>query len=217
MDVLQRKFGLYQQAEVYQSRLKDRMRARREPLPHLAHEMETLVRRAYPSAPEEMVIVLACDHFVDDLGDQQLQIYVKQAHPENVQITLARALEFESFLRTTGNVGEPTFPRRAFQACRTQTNSLFKKRRTSPRAFKGTCWECGETGHKQSQCGQAKMTRSLEELHSPDFPPFCWSCGQSDHKTSACKIPKAVVQAGNAAGLGAGATIQPELPGPFAD
>lgn len=84
VDVLQRRFGHHQQAEVYRARLKDRMRARGEPLSRLAHEMETLVRRAYPSAPEEMVIVLARDHFVDALGDQQLQIYVKQAHPEDV-------------------------------------------------------------------------------------------------------------------------------------
>ncbi|KAG0715491.1 hypothetical protein GWK47_011819 [Chionoecetes opilio] len=98
VDALQRKFGHHQQAEVYRAHLKGRVRMRGEPLSHLAHELESLVRRAYPKAPEEMVVVLARDHFVDALIDQRLQIYVKQAHPEDVQVALARALEFESFL-----------------------------------------------------------------------------------------------------------------------
>ncbi|MPC52583.1 hypothetical protein E2C01_046453 [Portunus trituberculatus] len=65
--------------------------------------MESLVRHAYPVALEEMVMVLSRDTFVDALEDQQVQIYVKQAHPADMQQTLARAMKFEAFLsrRTT--------------------------------------------------------------------------------------------------------------------
>ena len=38
---------------------------------------------------EEMVAVVARDYFVDGLGSQQVQIYVKQAHPVDVQTALA--------------------------------------------------------------------------------------------------------------------------------
>ncbi|MPC81204.1 hypothetical protein E2C01_075811 [Portunus trituberculatus] len=48
-----------------------------------------------------MVMVLSRDAFVDTLEDQQVQIYVKQAHPADVQQVLARAIEFEALLYTT--------------------------------------------------------------------------------------------------------------------
>ena len=115
---------------MYRARLKGRTRARGEPVSQLAHEME-MVPRAYLSPPDEMVVVLACNHFVDALGDQQLQIYMKQVRPEDMQMALARALEFE-----------PTFPCHAFRACRTQTKTLFKHGRMSSSTFKGTCWGC---------------------------------------------------------------------------
>ncbi|KAK3887148.1 hypothetical protein Pcinc_008738 [Petrolisthes cinctipes] len=57
LEAMQRKFGQHQQAEVYRARLKNRMRGRGESLLHLAQDLEALVRRAYPVAPEEMVTV----------------------------------------------------------------------------------------------------------------------------------------------------------------
>ncbi|MPC81558.1 hypothetical protein E2C01_076182 [Portunus trituberculatus] len=47
------------------------------------------------------VSLLAMDCFVDALHDSRLQIYVKQAHPKDVQEALNRAYEMEGFLRTT--------------------------------------------------------------------------------------------------------------------
>ncbi|MPC65784.1 hypothetical protein E2C01_059920 [Portunus trituberculatus] len=47
-----------------------------------------------------MVTVLSQDAFIDTLEDQQVQIYVKQAHPADVQQVLARAMEFEAFMYT---------------------------------------------------------------------------------------------------------------------
>ncbi len=38
-------------------------------------------------------MVLARNSFTDALDDQQLQIYVKQAHPGDLEVALARALE----------------------------------------------------------------------------------------------------------------------------
>ncbi|MPC52228.1 hypothetical protein E2C01_046091 [Portunus trituberculatus] len=47
-----------------------------------------------------MVTVLSWDAFIDTLEDQQVQIYVKQVHPADVQQALVRAMEFEAFLYT---------------------------------------------------------------------------------------------------------------------
>ena len=226
VEALQRKFGKHHQAEVYRASLKSRTRNRGEPLSQLAQELETLVRRAYPTAPEDMVAVLARDHFVDALQQRQLQIYIKQAHPCDLQEALARALEFEAFLRTTGGAPGPSELRyseevtalpRHFRARRAQARENARGRRASPEQFRGDCWGCGQRGHKKSQCGSRRRTRSLEEPRRMVFKPCCWNCGRSDHVTSQCQRPKDVVQAGNSARLGNGAASQPEVLGPHGE
>ena len=96
-EALETKFGKHHQAEVYRDSLNSRTRNLKEPLSQLAQELETVVRRAYPTALEDMVAVLAFDHFVHALQQRQLQIYIKQAHPCDLREALARALEFEAF------------------------------------------------------------------------------------------------------------------------
>ena len=96
---------------MYRAQLKKRTRQRGESLSQLAHDIEALVRRAYPTAGEEMVTVLARDAFLDALMDHQLQIYVRQAHPADVQVALARAMEFEAFMQTASSVSAFARPR----------------------------------------------------------------------------------------------------------
>jgi len=221
---LQRRFGHHQQAEVYRARLKARVRARGESLPQLAQELETLVRRAYPVAAEDMVTVLTRDYFVDALQDRELQLYVKQAHPEDVWVALARALELEAFLRTTvlgGAVEAPrkTHPTREFRARRAQVGESPEERpgaagRASPTGFRGICWGCGKKGHRRSDCPGGRRTRSLERPPTAAFQPCCASCGRYGHFSVACTAPQDVVQVGNEEGLDAGAESQPTLLGP---
>jgi len=218
---LERRFGHHQQAEVYRARLKARMRARGEPFPQLAQEVETLVRRAYPAAAEDMVAVLTRDYFVDALQDRALQLYVKQAHPEDVQVALARALELEAFLETTGEAGGAPFPQHAprpaspchhLRVRRTQARKPVQRREASPEGFRGTCWGCGQAGHRRSQCGRERKLRSLDELRLPTRQPCCWNFGELGHMAGACQRPNTVQPLGNTAGLGAGAASQPTTP-----
>ena len=233
VEALRRKFGNYQQAEVYRARLKGRVRAKGESLPQLAQDIDTLVRRAFPSASEDMVGVLTTDHFLDALQNRELQLYVKQAHPKDVKEALARALEHEAFTRTS--VGgwsvastSTTFPTRTFHARRAQTygppHSPNKKKwkqqpssgRSSPVPFQGSCYGCGQKGHKRSQCRRERRTRSLERPATSAFQPCCKSCGQYGHFSIACRNPKETVQAGNGASLALGAMNQPAMAGPLA-
>ncbi len=69
-EALRRRFGHHHQAEVYRARLKKRTRERGETLSQLAQDVEALVRRSYPAAPEEIIVVLARDSFIDALDDQ---------------------------------------------------------------------------------------------------------------------------------------------------
>ncbi len=52
-------FGHHHQAKVYWAHLKKRTQEWGEMLSQLAQDVEALVRRSYPVAPEEMIVVLA--------------------------------------------------------------------------------------------------------------------------------------------------------------
>ena len=53
-----------------------------------------------PTPLEEMVTVVSRDAIVDALGDQ-MQIYINQAHPVDIQQALVKAMEFDAFLYST--------------------------------------------------------------------------------------------------------------------
>ena len=220
---LQQRFGSPYQSEVYRARLKGRVRQHGEQLPQLALDVETLVRRAYPAASEEMVVVLARDSFVDALQYPKMQMYVKQAHPVDLQAALAQALEYEAFTRSTGGAmattPEPTSPRRQhFQTRRVQTQQAAtrKDRAAGSREFRGACWRCGQVGHRRSECKEGRKTRSLDDLR-PRSPtsPCCWNCGQQGHMRSSCtQLQDVMLVGGNLDRLGAGATAQPPTVAP---
>lgn len=220
---LERRFGQHLQAEVYRARLRGRVRGPGEPLPRLAQDVETLVRRAYPAATEEMVAALSQDYFVDSLRDRQLQLYIKQAHPKGVREALSRALEMEAFTRASDEEGSAPYrrggarpvgpPRHDLYVRRSQAVTAQQERRASPDVFKGECWGCGARGHKKTQCKQVQRTRSLEDLRRPIFYPCCWKCGEMGHMAAACPNPKEITTPQeNRQGLGAGAETQPSPP-----
>ena len=103
---MERRYSHQYQAEVFRVRFRARVRAQGEMLQELAQDLEHLVRKAYPGASEELAVVLLRDQFVDALEEVQLKIYVKQAHVRDLQEVLARALEFESIVRTSA--GRPS-------------------------------------------------------------------------------------------------------------
>ena len=215
---LQQRFGSPYLSEVYRARLKARVRQQDESLPQLALDVETLVRRAYPAAPEEMVVVLARDSFVDALQDPRVQMYVKQAHPVDLQAALAQALEYEAFTRSTRGAmaaaPEPTSPRRHhFQArrARTQQAATGGSKAAGPREFRGACWQCGQVGHRRSECKTGRKTRSLDDLRTRSpTRACCWNCGQQGHRRSSCtQLKDMMMVGGNMDRLGAGAAAQP--------
>ncbi|XP_050705729.1 uncharacterized protein LOC126991077 [Eriocheir sinensis] len=166
---LQRRFGHHHQAEVYRARLMKRTRERGVTLSQLAQDVEALVRTSYPAAPEEMIVVLARDFFADAVQDQQLQIYIKQAHPGDLQMALARALEFEAFLETTSCLRAAAQPRRDLRGRKTKVEKKAASRKASPDGFHGSCWGCGEKGHRRSRCPRERRTHSLDRLGSDTF------------------------------------------------
>lgn len=208
-EALQRRFGHRHQAEVYRAQLKKRVRQKDETLSQLAQDVEGLVRRSYPTAAEDMTTVLARDAFVDALQNHQLQIYVKQAHPGDLQVALARAMEFEAFLKTSSCLADYSKPGSDVRGRRAKSERGAVSRESSPAKFGGHCWACGERGHRRDRCSRGRRTRSLDRSKSGDSQACCKDCGESDHRSGACPKPKEVVQAGNSGGLEKGAATQP--------
>ncbi|MPC58511.1 hypothetical protein E2C01_052516 [Portunus trituberculatus] len=218
-EVLRRRFGSVFQAEVYREQLKGRTRQQGESFPQLARRWSRC-RHAYPVAPEEMVTVLSRDAFVDALEDQQVQIYVKQAHPADVQQALARTMEFGAFLYTTAaavtsyhRFAAQKPPRSHLPARRTQVRQG-RMRGTSSGEFSGFCWKCGKRGHRRSDCRSERRTRSLEDVRARSpTKACCENCGRLGHRRAACSQLKDVMMVGgNESRLGVRATVQPSCP-----
>ncbi|MPC21898.1 hypothetical protein E2C01_014902 [Portunus trituberculatus] len=199
-EALRHHFGHYHQAEVYRAQLKKRTRQRGEMLSQLAHDIEALVRRAYPMAGEDMVTVLARDVFLDALVDHQLKIYVKQAHPADMQVALARTMEFEAFMQTVSSLSTFAQPCSDVRGRKAQVKRRPASCVASPGAFSGRCWRCGEKGHVRAWCPRERRACSLDRPDRVTFQPCCEDCGGAGHRS---RYP------GNDYRLKAGAASQP--------
>ena len=91
------RFVVTHQSELARAKLKNRVKRRDETLPELVEGIESLTRVAYPDASQELQDVLARDHFIDALTDEDLRLRIRQAKPQSLQKALEIALELESF------------------------------------------------------------------------------------------------------------------------
>ena len=55
------------------------------------------MRKAYPDASTELQDVLARDHFIDALYEEDLRLRIRQARTQSLQVALETALGVESF------------------------------------------------------------------------------------------------------------------------
>lgn len=177
VSVLERRYGHQHQSEVFRARFRARVRGRSETLQHLAQELETLARKAYPAATEDLLAILLRDQFVDALDDQQLQVYVKQAHVGDLQEALARALEFESFVQSSSVRPRADQARREFRAQRGCVRS--RGEGTVRRSFSGECWDCRRVGHMWRDCPTANRSLPGEQQSTGVDENGCRGCGRT--------------------------------------
>ncbi|XP_076052774.1 uncharacterized protein LOC143032188 [Oratosquilla oratoria] len=211
---LERRYGHQHQTEVFRTRFRARVRGPGETLTRLAQDLEVLVRRAYPEASEEMITILLRDQFVDAIDNQQLRIYVQQAHPKDLQEALARGLEMESFLRVTRE--RPSWNSDSCKV-RARKGKVDKppSRPASPSGeFRGKCYSCGQQGHSKKYCPQGTSGgKAVGAGTGPyGYKPCCWSCGEG-YKTAGCAIVSdkdSKKVAGNWEGLAEGVECQSE-------
>ena len=218
---LDRRYGHQHQSEVFRARFRARTRGSGESLTHLAQDLEQLVRRAYPEAGEDMITVLLRDQFVDAVDHPQIKIFIRQARVKNLQEALARGLEMESLMRTSGErlTGEGVYRARQGRVRTTPPRSPPHSRSPPPPGtFSGKCYSCGQQGHSRRYCPQGRDSSRLGSAGQGQYRynPCCWHCGQA-HRSNDCPHSQAVAftsDTGNGPRLGDGAGNQPTVAGP---
>ncbi len=71
------RFGITHQSDLARGKLKTRIKKREESLPELADSVESLTRKAYPDALNDLQDILARDNFIDALYQEDLRLRVR--------------------------------------------------------------------------------------------------------------------------------------------
>ena len=101
---LENRFGTAHQAELHRMKLRNRTRKRDESLAEPMEDIERLARLADPDAAHAMLELLAKDHFIDSLTDEDMKLRIRQNRPESLQQVLEAALELSRIGWQAGNV-----------------------------------------------------------------------------------------------------------------
>lgn len=171
---LQRRFGVFNLKDSLRCEFKNRVRQPGESLRSLAHEIETLGRRAYASLPSMIQSELARDQFVHALTPTDLRLHVQLAHPPTLGHALEIALERETAMSVTnpavlspvmavksdGPDKKPAWAEELISAVKSL--SVRPKEVSTVRAPPGACWGCGKPGHTLRRCPEDKGQQGNE-------------------------------------------------------
>ena len=181
LTTLEQRFGCGKQEAWFRTQFRRRRRSPGESLSSLARDIEKLAFQAYPDAPRELRDSLACDQFLDALGDVDLQISVRQSRPAGLQDAVTGAVEIEAIRRSVkATHGEP-HSSAGFAARQAVGNRDANVRDGNAEDFEHRL-KALENSLKavQTQRGSASSRRgSAEEVE-------CWSCGERGHVRRSC-------------------------------
>lgn len=181
---LSRRFGSENRTELFRVQLKNLVRKRDQTLPELGQYINRLSRKAYPSAPFDLMETLCRDHFIDALTDSDMRLRIQQARPRNIDEATKLAVELDAFnqaekqrekrLSTSVrhvNATETSICTNDIQSCiaeiskelsdmREEMKSL-KKHQITPVNKKSSkeirCWGCGGN-HYRRDCKNQKQS-----------------------------------------------------------
>ena len=94
--VLNMRFGSVERSEMFRARLKNRVRGRNESLSELAQSIKKLIRQAYPSADSNLTNILALDHFIDALPDQDMRLRIRESQAKDINDAEIIAIRLET-------------------------------------------------------------------------------------------------------------------------
>uniref|UniRef100_A0AAV2KTQ3 Gypsy retrotransposon integrase-like protein 1 n=1 Tax=Knipowitschia caucasica TaxID=637954 RepID=A0AAV2KTQ3_KNICA len=173
---LQRRFGVLNLKDSLRCEFKNRVRRPGESLRSLAHEIESLGRRAYSTLPSVIQSELVRDQFVHALTPVELRLHVQLIHPVSLSQALELALERETafgaskcteLMVTAATKVEPEYkPAWAEELIHAVKNLAVRPRGAdtqSPSNLPPSCWGCGKPGHTLRRCPEAKANVPRQE------------------------------------------------------
>lgn len=192
MSVLELRFGCGKQEPWFRTQFRRRQRHPGEALPALARDIEKLAFQAYPEAPSDLRDSLACDQFLDAIGDADLQVTVRQSHPACLQDAVTAAVEIEAIRRSVRTVrGE------------SQSSSGFASRHADSSREPSANEEKSQEIEHRLRALEAAL-RSTQNRRVTNFPRRsksgsseeieCWGCGQRGHVRRLCPSNKSASQ-----------------------
>ena len=179
MNMLEQRFGCGKQEPWFRTQFRRRMRNPGEPLSKLARDIEKLAFQAYPDASQELRDSLACDQFLDALGDADLQIIVRQSRPACLQDAVTGAVDIEAIRKSVKVVhGEPHlssgfFSRQAENGSVRPTTSTEQRLNALEASLRSV------QSRRRNVPSRTNNQGSSEEVE-------CWSYGKRDHFRRFC-------------------------------
>lgn len=94
---LNNRFGSENKAEIFRSKLQNRVRGKNETLPELAQSIKKMTRKAYPKAKADVTDVIALDYFIDAIVDAEIRLRLREVGPRDINEAEQIAVRLETF------------------------------------------------------------------------------------------------------------------------
>ena len=174
----------------------------------MAQDIRKLVRLAYPLAPVEVREQLAKDCYVDAMNDSDLEWYILQERPKNVEDTVKLALEYEAFQRGKRGRQADFRPFRAGEETLSggggtqyyngyqQHNSWPHRGTESPQQMTDKarnikqCEYCNKRGHEEKECWTKDRQNKPNHNKGKNGNRDCFYCGSPRHFMADCEQTK---------------------------
>ena len=95
--VLNMRYGSVERSEMYRAQLKNITKKESESLSELAQSIKKLIKRAYPSANQYLLDILALDHFVDALPDPDTRLRLRESRVRDIGEAEIMAIRLETY------------------------------------------------------------------------------------------------------------------------
>ena len=160
-----------------------------ESLIEFSARLRMLVDKAYPSWAAEERLELVRNQFIHGILSSSIQLKLLQEQVDTLEAAIELACRLESVesalksfqtaktaagVTTTLDCSEgagagPHADSGSYQELVAQVKSLsqqldtFRKGKTGPRSFRGSCWECGRPGHVRRNCPQRRRDQNTKD------------------------------------------------------
>jgi len=192
------------------SKLRNRRRRTGETLQNVHKDIRRLAALAYPNVPPQLRKEVACDHFLDALGDSSLVFRIRERRPVDLDSALQLALQFEKAPLSDYYISCCLMSGRtdlAVEALRQEVKEMKKLMEFKHRAPRGPTG-----GHRQSAVTRHTAQSVYSGVPSAPLSPHglhpashgnrsslvrpvsnfrCFNCGSPAHRARECPVPSA--------------------------